>query len=119
MTLNEKINAYAKRQADIEELENEQKALRDEIIAEMKELSLSKEETEEATARLDLKTTIRYRDEAGLISFLRNHQMKDYIVTKVNTTAFNKEFKKGGKLFDDTQAMCEQSVSDVLTVKSK
>ena len=63
------------------------------------------------------KTSFKYTDEIAILNYLRSHRLNDFISTKVNTTAMNKELKNKGALYEDLKNYCSENSSITLSVK--
>lgn len=118
--LNNNIDRYFTLKAEQFKIEEEMKALKEEIIKEMKELNTTVHTSESGvTAKLGVKTTYKYKDEEAMIKWLEKNGFKNYISKKVNTTPLNKELTKGGILTEGLANFYIKNQSISLTVDNK
>lgn len=117
MELNEQIKEYVELQKAKDELKAKIDAIKQEIIDAMNSQGVNKVETAQGTATLVTKTNIKYTDELAIVKYCEDNNLTNYITKKVNTTALNKELKKGGVLKESLNTYYSENVSQVLTVK--
>lgn len=116
--LNNKIEKYAELQAQMEVLKTQLDELKPEIIEGMVKESVDKIELPSGvTAQVVTKETFKYDDELGMINYLKANGLTSFIVEKVNTTAMNKELKKGLTLTESLKPMFTKTYTNSLTVK--
>lgn len=117
--LNENVKKYSelKKQADI--IKAELEALKESIVEDMNAQKQTVFSTEDGvTAKLVTKVTFDYTDEPGMIKWLEDCGLTNYIVKKINTTSLNKELKKSGMLNEGLSPMFVKKESLSLTVES-
>ena len=118
MTLNENLEKYYQLQKEIEEREEEMKALKESIIKEMELEGVTSQNTGKVEGKIINKTSFKYTDEVAILNYLRSHRLNNFISNKVNTSAMNKELKNKGTLYEDLKSYCSESSSTTLSVKS-
>lgn len=118
MTLNENLERYYQLQKEIEEREAEMKSLKEVIVAEMEKEGIKSQNTGTVEGKIIDKLSFKYNDEVAMINYLRAHRLNDFISTKVNTTAMNKELKAKGVLFEELKPYYCSTKSTTLSVKS-
>lgn len=105
-------------QNQMDELKEKLDLAKSELITMMEESGCDKVKCETGSAQLVFKSNIKYSDELSIINFCKNNGYGQFIVEKVNTTALNKELKKGGRLTESLDPFFNESTTKVLTVKS-
>ena len=118
MTLNENLERYYQLQKEVEEREEEMKSLKEAIVKEMEIAGITSQNTGLVEGKIIDKTSFKYNDEVAIINYLRSHRLNNFIVTKVNTTAMNKELKSKGALYEDLKSYCSENNSITLSVKT-
>lgn len=118
MTLNENLERYYQLQKEVEEREDEMKALKESIVKEMELEGVTSQNTGKVEGKIINKTAFKYTDEVAILTYLRSKRLNNFITTKVNTSAMNKELKGKGALYEDLRPYCEESSSTTLSVKS-
>lgn len=118
MTLDEKIVNYITLQQTIEEMQTKLNAEKAEIIALMELEGKTKVETEHGKATIYYRQNIKYSDETEIIKFCEDNGYSNFITKKVNTTALNKELKKGGLLKESLNPFVSESETKVLKVEA-
>lgn len=119
MTLDERIAEYVKLQNQVEEMKSKLDQEKVTLIDEMEKEGKTKVETEVGKATLIYKQNIKYSDELSIIAFCEKNGYNDFVTKKVNTTALNKELKKGGLLTEGVKGYYSESETKVLKVESK
>lgn len=117
MTLNENLERYYQLQKEVEEREEEMKALKEAIVKEMEIAGITSQNTGLVEGKLINKTSFKYNDETAILNYLRSHRLNNYISTKINTTTINKELKNKGALYEDLKSYCTENSSTTLSVK--
>lgn len=117
MSLNENLERYYQLQKEVEEREEEMKSLKEEIVKEMEIEGISSQNTGLVEGKIINKASFKYNDEIAILNYLRSHRLNDFISTKVNTTAMNKELKNKGALYEDLKNYCSENSSITLSVK--
>ena len=117
MSLNENLERYYQLQKEVEEREEEMKSLKEEIVKEMEIEGISSQNTGLVEGKIINKASFKYNDEIAILNYLRSHRLNDFISTKVNTTAMNKELKNKGALYEDLKNYCSENNSITLSVK--
>lgn len=117
MSLNENLERYYQLQKEVDEREEEMKSLKEEIIKAMNEEGITSQNTGLVEGKLINKTTFKYDDEVAILSYLRSHRLNDFISTKVNTTAMNKELKAKGVLSQELKPYYSLTESISLSVR--
>lgn len=117
MSLNENLERYYQLQKEVGEKEEEMKSLKEEIVAEMQKEGLKSQDTGLVEGKIIDKVSFKYNDEVAIINYLRSHRLNDFISTKVNTTAMNKELKAKGVLFEELKPYYSENSSITLSVK--
>lgn len=117
MTLNENLEKYYQLQKEVEEREDEMKSLKEAIISEMEKEGIKDKDTGHVEGKIIDKTSFKYNDEVAIITYLRSKGLNNFITTKVNTSAMNKELKGKGVLYEDLKPYCEETTSTTLSVK--
>lgn len=118
MTTNEMIKKYYDLQKLVEEYKTEMETLKGEIISDMESKDLNKTVTEEGiTAQIVNKETFKYNDEIGMIKYLKEQGLNQFIQEKINTTLFNKELKKSGVLTESLNPMFTKTITKSFSVK--
>ena len=116
------LNELIKEFLEINHQEEELKAKKDELSAQIKAL-LEKEPNEKfvgsnGSAKLVSKTTFTYNDETAIMNYIISKGFSDvYLTKKINTTKFNSELKTKGALYDATKSYFTENVSKSLEVK--
>lgn len=118
MSLNENLERYYQLQQEIDSKEQELNALKEQIVKEMGDAGIASRSTGSVEGKLINKTTFKYIDEVAILTYLRSHRLNNYISTKINTTAMNKELKGKGALYEDLKKYCSENTSTTLSVKS-
>lgn len=116
--LDENIKKYAELQAEIERLTNETKALKQTILDEMGMYS-SVSTKEGFIASISKRDTIKYNDELGIIRYLEENNLNQFVVKKVDSTNLNKELKKSTSLNESLKSMYTTTTTIALTVKRR
>ena len=118
MNLNENLERYYQLQKEVEEREEEMKSLKEEIVKEMGIEGISSQNTGLVEGKIINKTSFKYTDEIAILNYLRSHRLNDFISTKVNTTAMNKELKNKGVLFEELKPYYSENSLITLSVKA-
>lgn len=117
MSLNENLERYYQLQKEVEEREEEMKSPKEETVKEMEIEGISSQNTGLVEGKIINKASFKYTDEIAILNYLRSHRLNDFISTKVNTTAMNKELKSKGALYEDLKNYCSENSSITLSVK--
>lgn len=117
--MKELVRKYAELQAKEEALKLEKASLKEQIVAEMDSLSITKwEDVEEGlSANIVLKETVKYTDEPAIIKWAKENGYGSYVVEKVDTTKFNKQLKTSNILNESVGTYLTKTVAPSLTVK--
>lgn len=118
MTLDERIVNYVALQQTIEEMKTKLDTEKAELIALMESEGKTKVETEHGKATISYRQNIKYSDETAIIKFCEDNGYGNFITKKVNTTALNKEIKKGGLLKESLNPFVSESETKVLKVEA-
>lgn len=117
MTIEEKISNYIALQEQLDVLKAKMDEEKVAIIEEMEGMGKMKLETPAGKASVIYKTNIKYSDETSIVNFCENNGFDSFVVKKVNTTALNKELKKGGVLTEGLKNYYNESETKVLKVE--
>lgn len=109
MTLNENLERYAQLQQEVEERKVEMESLREEIIKQMNEQGITSQDTGTVLGKIINRTSFKYTDEVAVINYLRSRRLNNFLTSKVNTSAMNKELKGHGSLYEDLKPYCVEN----------
>ena len=117
-TLDLLIENYVQIQKKEDEIKQQKEDLRKLILAEMETNDIKSFTTVSGnSATIAYKDNIKYTDEFAIIEYLREHDYKEFISTKINTTELNKQLKKQTKLSEDLSSKFTITQTSALTVK--
>lgn len=116
--LDENIKKYAELQEEIDRLTKEASSLKATILDEMGLFS-SVSTKEGYIASVSKRETIKYNDELGIIKYLEDNHLNEYITKKVDSTKLNKEIKKSTTLNESLKPMFTTTTTYALSVKKK
>lgn len=116
--LNKALKEYNELQSKKSSIEEDMEALKESIMSKMDELGLNKTTTpDNITASIVMKETFKYTDEPALVKYLKDNNLSQFIVEKVNAVPMNKELKKGMSLTENLKSMYTKTVSRSFIVK--
>ncbi len=116
MTLNEQVKKYAELKKQQDAIKEEMDSLKTSIVEEMGDAT-SFEADNGVVAKLVAKETFKYKDEIGMINYLKEHGMSSFVVEKIDTKSMNKELKKGMSLTESLSPMFTKETTVSLTVE--
>ena len=119
MTEAEKIKRLGELKKEIDKLNEEFKQLSEEVKTEMISLGEVKNYVDDIEVSVVTKTTIKYTDEVGIMTYLKEHNMTNFIKETISTTDFNKQLKTSQTLKNDLKDMYVENETIAFSVKQK
>jgi len=116
--LNADLKEYFELKAKKEELEAKMKPLNAKIVKALEDMGEKKYSSNEYSATVAYKETIKYNDEKALIDLLKKDDvLKSYVVETINSKALNELIKNSDSVKKQLHESFTVSNSSSLTVK--
>lgn len=120
--MNKLLNDLLEKYAEVQEEENNIKAIKEELKNNIvHELALIGETSYTTDTNIKgsvaMKQTVKYDDEIAIIDYLQNNGMSNFLKTVIDTSNFNKTLKTSQVLQESLKGKYSISESPALTVK--
>ena len=116
--LNENLEKYFELKAKKEDYEAQVKHLNGVIVEQLEMLGEKKHSSDEYSATLSYKESIKYNDEKALIELLKkDDDLKSYVIEAINTKGLNELIKSSKSVATKLNESYTKSSSSSLTVK--